>query len=332
MDQPTVSVILPVYNAEDTIAHAITSILNQSLINFELLVILNGCRDETQSIVESFSDSRLKLIVINESHLAKALNLGITKSTGKYIARMDADDYSYPNRLETQVNFMENNPTVGFVSGKVEFDGDIVQNPGYSNYVEWANSIDRYEKIFLSRFQESALPHPSVLFSRKLVDSFGGYCEGELPEDFELWNRWLLEGVRMEKVPEVILKWKDSPSRLSRVSKNYTEGKFSKVKAEYFAKWYRKKFNVSLPLIYVWGGGSSVKRKTKPLLDQGLTIFKFIEVVKTQSPSSVYYKDLDFSNHGFYLSYVSDSKGKQKIKEYMIASGLMEGENFYLME
>ncbi|MFY0652480.1 MAG: glycosyltransferase [Cyclobacteriaceae bacterium] len=332
MSAPLVSVLLPVYNAEKTIKRAVKSILQQTYSNFELLIVNNGSSDNTESAVASLIDDRIKHYHLPEANLVKALNFAITKSSGKYLARMDADDYSYSNRFELQVNYLGDNPKVGLVSGLVEYVGDQDKNQGYNLYVDWANSKVSEKEIYLSRFQESALPHPSVMFRKSIITENGLYKEGPFPEDFELWNRLLFAGVRMAKVNKTILDWYDDENRLSRKHPSYSIESFSRIKAEYFSYWFFKKFSQNQPHIFIWGTGSSVRKKSSLLKEYGMKIDKYIDVAQSSSPSIIHYKELKLSDDIFILSYVSDRIGKEEIYQYLIDLGYTEGVNFYMME
>lgn len=332
MKPPLISVILPVFNSEETISRSINSILDQTFPNFELIIVNNGSSDQTKNRILEFKDSRICHLELPHPNLVTALNFGVEQAKGAFIARMDADDYSYSNRFEIQIALLQQNPNVGLVSGKVNYVGDAKKNEGYFRYVDWANSILNGKEIYLSRFQESTLPHPSIMFRKSVGQKHGFYEEGDFPEDFELWNRWLDAGVRMSKVDEIVLDWHDSPSRLSRVNSMYKSEKFSAIKAKYFIKWFERKFESRSPDVYIWGTGSSVRKKIKPLEELGLQISKFIDVKRSQSLNSIYYRDLKFDFKTFILSYVSDRKGKLEIRNYMNKLGFTEGENYYMME
>ena len=115
--EPLVTILFPVFNAEDFLVEALDSLFKQTYTNFEILAINDGSTDSSRSILESISDNRMR-IVDNEKNigLIKTLNLGIPLSNGKYIVRADADDICLPMRLEKQVSFMESKPNVG-ISG-----------------------------------------------------------------------------------------------------------------------------------------------------------------------------------------------------------------------
>lgn len=116
MSQPKVTILLPVYNGAETLARSIHSILNQTYLDWELLILEDGSNDNTLSIARSFKDERIK-IISDGLHLGivKRLNQGIQQSENQYIVRMDADDVSYPERLKKQVSFLEANPTIDLV-------------------------------------------------------------------------------------------------------------------------------------------------------------------------------------------------------------------------
>ena len=116
---------MPAYNAEKYIAESIESILSQTFTDFEFIIINDASTDSTKEIIESFQDSRI-ILINNEQNLgvAKSLNIGIATAKGKYIARMDADDISLPERFQTQFNFMEKNPDIDICGSWARMFGD----------------------------------------------------------------------------------------------------------------------------------------------------------------------------------------------------------------
>lgn len=124
--EPLVSIGMPVFNCENTLRSAINSILNQTYSNWELILIDDGSNDQTLSVAKSFNDSRIKVISdgLNQQ-LPSRLNQIIALSKGKYFARMDGDDISYPDRLQAQVEYLENHPDVDLLGTQILiFDGD----------------------------------------------------------------------------------------------------------------------------------------------------------------------------------------------------------------
>ena len=118
--QPLVSIGMPVLNCQKTIKSAVQSILNQSYQNWELFLIDDGSTDSTLSLVKKLEDSRIKVIAGETTlGISARLNQAISFSNGKYFARMDGDDVAYPERFETQVNYLESHPEVDLVASKI---------------------------------------------------------------------------------------------------------------------------------------------------------------------------------------------------------------------
>jgi glycosyltransferase involved in cell wall biosynthesis len=149
LNSPLISVILPVFNAEATIVRSIKSILDQTFLDFELIIVNNGSTDQTKNIILGFKDSRICHLELPTPNLVAALNFGIEQAKGAFIARIDSDDYAYPTRLEIQIAHLQQNPPTGLVSGKVNYVGDSKKNEGYFRYVDWANSILSTEETYL---------------------------------------------------------------------------------------------------------------------------------------------------------------------------------------
>jgi len=120
LEEPLVSIALPVFNAEDTLAAAIRSIIRQSYSGWELIIIDDGSTDRSLDIARGFVDSRIRIVADGKNlQLPARLNQGVAMSRGKYFARMDADDVSYPERLMTQVEFLETHPEIDLLGSRI---------------------------------------------------------------------------------------------------------------------------------------------------------------------------------------------------------------------
>ena len=241
MRVPRVSVLLPTFNALATLPRAVASLRAQTFRDWELLVVDDGSTDGSADWLrtEAAREPRLKVISQPHAGIVPALNGGLAEARGEFVARMDADDESLPERLAEQVAWLDAHPDTGVVGALVEFAGDRTTSAGYALHVDWLNSVVSPEQIALNRFVEAPFAHPSVMFRRGLAARHGGYRDGNFPEDSELWLRWLEAGVRMAKVPRVLLRWHDPPARLSRTDPRYDVEAFYRLKAEYLARWLR---------------------------------------------------------------------------------------------
>ena len=217
---------MPAFNAAPTLARCLESIQNQTWEDWEMVVADDGSSDETPRLLASVArrEPRLRVISLPRAGIVPALNAALALARGRFIARMDADDESHPERLSTQIRWLEENPGWGVVGSLVEFGGNRLQAGGYALHVDWLNELVTPEEIALNRFIESPFAHPSVMFRRELVQRHGAYRDGNFPEDYELWLRWQEAGVQMGKVPRALLTWHDPPGRLSRTDGRYDAG------------------------------------------------------------------------------------------------------------
>jgi glycosyltransferase involved in cell wall biosynthesis len=183
---PIVSVVMPVYNAEAYLIEALHSILGQSFANFELIAINDGSTDNSADILAGYSAKDHRLVVINQPNrgLVATLNYGIDTARGKYIARMDADDISFPDRFRRQVEILETHDNVVLVTGAFE----IIDEEGEFLYREIVPAHDA--DIKRSMLLRNPIAHGSAMFRRDSAVQAGKYSDKHGPtEDYDLWVR-----------------------------------------------------------------------------------------------------------------------------------------------
>jgi glycosyltransferase involved in cell wall biosynthesis len=326
---PTVSVILPFYRNEQTLAGSVESILNQTFEDFELVLIDNNSPDPCYAIASDLAekDSRIKIISESRQGIVYALNKGLEHAKGMYIARMDADDTALPQRLEKQVSHLNENPDVGLIASLVNYIGDEELQYGFFEYVKWNNRLITYEDISLNRFVESPLVHPSVMFRRELTEKFGPYRHGDFPEDYELWLRFLHGGVNMSKLPEPLLDWRDSPERLTRNDERYSTLSFFETKTVYLYEWLKEN-NPFFPEIVVWGAGRRSRERFSLLHDLGVHPKFFIDLRANPGKRVIEYKHTPPAGKHFILSYVANREAREQIKSFLVELGYTEGKDF----
>lgn len=187
---PPISIVMPVYNSERYIDQSVKSILSQTYTDFELIIINDGSQDTTSRKLKKYKDKRLILVEnkINRG-LVYSLNLGIEISRGRYIARMDADDFSLPERLETQFSFLEQNSDCSVVGSSVyTYDQ---QTGGYGTWIfDTETTRSRARLIF-----ENSLAHPSVMIRKSVFDKYGFSYDPKCrhSEDYALWGKLFLK-------------------------------------------------------------------------------------------------------------------------------------------
>lgn len=197
---PKVTVLMPVYNAEAYLREAMDSILAQTFTNFEFLIIDDGSTDGSAGIVRSYADRRIRLVQ-NERNLrlAATLNRGLGLARGEYVARMDADDISLPERLARQVAFMDAHPTVGI-------SGTWAAAFGEARF-SMPNPTDS-ERIRAKLLFDSALVHPVVILRPALLARHGLAYRDLYPiDDYDLWQR-AARAFPLANLPETLLRYR----------------------------------------------------------------------------------------------------------------------------
>lgn len=329
-----ISVILPFKNAASTLAPAINSILNQSYPEFELLLIDDNSTDSSLHIATAFEDKRIEIYKNPDQGIASALNLGLRKAKGTYIARMDADDLSLPSRLQEQLNFAIANPQIQVIGCQVEHrtaDKGLMDTRGYAQYVQWSNSLISTQEHYQNRFVDAVIAHPTLFCKSEIFVKYGNYSTAGVPEDFELWLRWMEQGVRFAKVEQVLYHWFDYSHRLSRSHQNYASDKFLTLKAKYFARWWS--LNNKKRKLWVWGYGKDVFKRSAYLIDAGIGIVGYVDVRERPEAKRnvISYNSVSKSAEDYYLVYVSDREGKKQIDAYFTKKGMEPSLDYLFM-
>ena len=199
MINPRVSIGIPSYNHEKYISDTITSILNQTFQNFEIIITDDGSSDNTVEVIKNFSDPRIKLFVFEENQGAcKAINNCIINSKGEYFAIISSDDVWEHNKLEKQIKFLDENPQIPVVFTKVKIideDGNRFTNKNHFYYSIF-DQENRSRAEWLNRFfyNGNCICHPSIMIRKSIYEELGLYNElmANLP-DFDMWIRLCLE-------------------------------------------------------------------------------------------------------------------------------------------
>ena len=339
---PRVSVVIPVFNAAATITRAVESVRAQTWGDWELVVVDDGSTDGTREILQGIAREETRMRVIERDHagVAAAANAAMAAARGEFLARMDADDVAHPERLAAQVAYLDTaeHRGVGVVGCLVEFGGDRGANAGYALHVDWVNSLVTSEAIALGRFVEQPVVNPSVLFRRELVALHGGYRDGDFPEDYELWLRWLDAGVRIAKVPRVLLTWNDGPTRLTRTDARYAPDAFFRVKAAWIARWLvAERVSVSKS-IFVWGAGRHTRKRAAWLAEWGVLIAGYVDVDVKKTGRRIGgtglpvigVEALPAPGELFVLSYVTTRGARDFNRARLVERGYAEGRDFLL--
>ncbi len=206
---PLVSVIMPVYNAEKFLRESIDSILRQTFQDFEFIIINDGSTDSSQNIIDEYTLRDVRIIAIKqENHgVVYTANKGISLARGEYIARMDADDVSFPDRLRQQVNILNQHPTTVLVCSNFE----IFDDNGEYRYRELVppenNEIQR------ALYLRNPIANGSTLIRKKSLVEAGLFDE-IFAEDFHMWIKLSKLG-HFESTGSMLYRWRMNPSGLT---------------------------------------------------------------------------------------------------------------------
>ncbi len=330
---PRVTILLPFYQAGKEMEQAVKSLVQQSFSAWKLLLISNNGSDMGLEIARKWiaTDDRISLLEEPRQGIAYALNHGLQHANTPYLARMDADDVSFPERLQKQVGYLEEHPAVDVVSCQTSYKSEIQGSEGYSLFVEWQNAIISPEDHAMERFVESPLAHPTVVFKKELIDRYGHYDTGEVPEDYELWLRWMDHGVRFYKIPEPLVVWNDHLGRLSRNHQNYSREAFYRVKCYYLARWIKKHVPSGKKIIVC--GSSRIGRKRASMLEEhGVAVYGFTDVKKrpNRQVRFIHYSELTDPEPWFLINFIARRGVGQSIREHFTELGFVEEKDFVL--
>lgn len=209
-DVPSVSIVLPVYNAGAFLRQAVQSTLDQTFRDFELIIVDDASTDGSADLIASFHDPRIRSIThARNLGLVSSLNDGLAIARGRYIARMDADDVMKPERLRKQFDYLESNPGIALVAAFVDLIDPEGQVTGQWNTDR--NTVTEAE-IRAMMPRTNCIAHPTVLIRRAALGDLRYEPRMVEGEDWDLWLRLLSRGARIAKIPEVLLEYRKHPS------------------------------------------------------------------------------------------------------------------------
>jgi glycosyltransferase involved in cell wall biosynthesis len=332
MKNVCVSVLLPYRNADHVILRSLDSIKPQ-LQNNELILVENQVEDSI--IVDQFIQRNPELNIRKFKEIVpgivQALNTGLQQCNGEFIARMDADDEMLPNRLELQAAYLRANPEIDLVAGCVEYAGNIEDSRGFAFYVDQLNEIKTVDEISQLRFIESPFAHPSVMFRKSAIQDQEPYKNGNFPEDYELWLRWLQQGRKMAKIDSMVLRWYDSENRLSRTDFRCSKSSFTWLKIEYLTHWIKTNVQPNKEII-IAGVGKLSRPMIEQLVKNGI-IVQGITDLKSRSFLDLPFtpwKEIKPSENTFIVSMVSNRGSWRLIREDLENRGFQIMRDFIL--
>jgi glycosyltransferase involved in cell wall biosynthesis len=327
-----ISVLLPARNAAATIEAALQGILGQRQAPpFEVVCVDDASSDGTLEVLARLarSDGRVRVIPGEGRGLVAALQLGLARCRGELIARMDADDLVHPDRLRLQAELLASDASLGAVGSLVRcFPGPLT--PGLARLQAWLDSVVTPEECEAARFVEAPLVHPSTTFRREALDSVGGWRDAGWAEDWDLLLRLAAAGWKMAKVPRVLLHWRDSPGRLTRLGDAYRPERMVELRAEHLAQGPLRERPFD-----VWGAGPTGKRLARALEARGMRPRRFWDVDPRKRMARgvpvVSAAGLGAPDGALILCAVGAAGAREDIRAELAPRGFEEGRDFFFV-
>ena len=320
---------MPVRNGGAFLAGAVQSILDQSLQEFELLLVDDHSSDGAIDRLHR-NDDRLVVLSHEGAGVSSAFNAGLARARGQFIARMDADDIASRDRLEQQVSFLRSHEDIDICGACVEIFSEQKIAGGNERYQAWLNNLRTPQAIRREMFIESPIPNPTAMFRSTALRSLGGFHDPEWPEDYDLYLRADARGIKMGKPPGCLLRWREHPGRLTRTEDRYAQGNFQAAKAHYLA-------NSRLPAgepVVIWGAGPGGRLMHDLLQGEGTAIKGFLDIHPRRIGGQkrglpIWPLDkLSALVDSFILVAVGTAGVRPEIREFMDRHARIEGEDY----
>ena len=333
MMEPKISIVMPFRNSASTLPEALASVRAQTFTEWELLAVDDHSDDGSAELVRAVCEKDPRVRLLGNAQTAGVV--GASRTAGdlafsQWLARMDSDDVSHPQRLEKQWRLCLSEPELDVIGCGVEILSP--QGEGMVRHVEWVNSLMTSEEISNARFVENPLVHPSSLMRKAAVDAVGGYQEVAWAEDHDLWLRLLEDGAAFGKVPETLLSWRDSPGRLTRSDPRYGDPLRHKMRAHYLSRMDR----VRRDGVVIAGAGPIGKTMARELVEIGVAVNGFFEVHPRRIGETIHGADVASEKEvgkrwreSVLLSAVGIPGGREQVVRLAVDVGYERGIDFW---
>ena len=324
---PAISVVMPVYNGEKYLVEAIESILNQTFRNFEFIIVCAKSQDSSLEIIKKYMwvDDRIKLIQVDHKGIVYSLNIGVDMAKGKYIARMDADDISLPERFEVQYAHMEENPDIIILGTFVECFGEC--HDSNLSYEAYFNKVITEESIYLDVVNRCPLVHPTVMMKSTFAKQERYDSKYSTMEDYDLWVRAVKKGYILMNISKILLRY-----RVHKKSKSYLEQgeEFLKAKIEYKLNHF---YDVHKNNVLVWGAGLGgrvcVDYLQSSKWNEKIKVLAVVDKEKEGEINNIkIIKPNDIDRIKYDYVFITTNLGRKEVSNYLDQMGLNEIEDY----
>ncbi|MEO9533349.1 MAG: glycosyltransferase family 2 protein [Crocinitomicaceae bacterium] len=322
-----VSILMPVKNASPFLKECVTSIINQSYVNWELLAVDDASEDDSLKMLQDFAsiDHRIKVFSNSGKGIISALSTAFSESNGEFIHRMDADDVMPNEKLDILVTLLKGKKRT-VVTGRVQYFSDAKVSDGYTDYQNWINGISDYSAEV---YRECTIASPNWLVSRQCFIEDISIQELDYPEDYDLVLKWYALGYTFLKTDEITHFWREHPDRTSRNSDIYQQESFFRLKLKHFIK---NELDSSEPIQLI---GANSKGKLAASILSGLDQpFEWFDYNKRRVASNNVVKDLKELRpeiKSLLANWPKEPQKQQEIEQFMSIKGFVKGKNYWIL-
>jgi glycosyltransferase involved in cell wall biosynthesis len=272
---PAVSILLPVFDAAASLPACLRSIARQTFTDWECVLVDDGSGDASGELAgaAAAADARIRVITTEHRGLVSALNTGLARCRGRYVARMDADDCMLRRRLALQAAALDGAPGLAAVGARVRFFPRPGLRGGMRRYEQWLNGMTSAQDVRADAFVECPIAHPT-LFARREILLEHGYRDVGWPEDYDLFLRLHNAGHAVAVVPRRLLAKRWGPQCLSRTDRAYGVDRFTECKAAHLAA----SFLAGSDRYVLWGYGATGRSLRRALAEHGKAPAAIVEV------------------------------------------------------
>ena len=328
----SISILLPVYNAEPFLTSCLESILNQSEKDWELIAVDDFSTDDSFEILTAFSqkDNRIQVFKNTAKGIIPALRLAFEKSTGNIITRMDADDMMPEDKLFLLKKILLENGKGYLSTGLVKYFSEDELGNGYQKYESWLNELSSANKNFEDIYKECVIPSPAWMCHRTDLIASGSFENKWYPEDYDLCFRFYEKKLKVVAVQKVIHLWRDHSSRTSRTDKNYALQHYFDLKLPYFLKL---DYDANRPLV-IWGAGKKGKQIVKMLLENNLFL-TWVSNNEKKNGKNIYgiiiqdFKKIKTLNHPQIIITVAAPDGQTEILSFLEKNNFQKMKDYF---
>ena len=261
---PVVSILLPIRDAAATLDSCLSSLVDQTVPDWECLAIDDGSKDGSRDIIDRWAGRDARIRALDSpppGGIVAALEKARRLARGAFLARQDADDRSLPARFAQQLEALDRDPRLAVVGCTTWTPGDLTD--GMRRYLDWLAGCTDPETCARDIWIESPIAHPTAMIRSSIMQEVGGYRDCGWPEDYDLWLRIHRAGWRIGNLSDVLYEWTDSPGRLSRRDPRYSPDAFLRCKVHHLCRWFVE-HGITRQVV-VWGAGRDGKRLARAL-------------------------------------------------------------------